>query len=189
MSQFSARLVSIVFHPLLVVTIFVFGYIQALYGIEVAKKILLLITFVAVLPIVLYNSIQLIRGKISNFDLSNRDERNKTYPYLMLLLGLLIALGYYYRLPVKLVGQLVIYALMIVVFYFFRNHLKISLHASTSFFLAMMVFSDFKWIGFIAIMISAVVALSRVALKRHTLKEVIVGSGSGIIAGLLSSLI
>jgi membrane-associated phospholipid phosphatase len=67
--------------------------------------------------------------------------------------------------------------------------LKISLHASTSFFLAAMLLFDFGMLGFYAAIVSLLVAISRVILKRHTTMEVVIGGGAGILSGFLSCLI
>jgi membrane-associated phospholipid phosphatase len=188
MQKIIARFISIVFHPLITITIFTFLFIKNVYGLDVAKTVLYLIGIVAVLPIVTFSSIQLFRGKISNFDLSNSAERNATYPKLLLILLILISSGIYISLPAKLIYALSLYSLMIFVFYFFRNKLKISLHASTSFFLASMIVFSFLGAGVIAIVISLLVAISRLILKRHTLAEVIVGGSCGLLLGSVAGL-
>jgi membrane-associated phospholipid phosphatase len=189
MLKIFARIISIVFHPLLIISGFSFFYIQTLFGTEIAKSVLILFSLIAVIPIVVYNSIQLYRGKISNFDLSNNQERNKSYPKLLLLLVLLIAASLYFNFPIVLVFPLVTYSMMIFVFYLFRNKLKISFHSATSFFLAVLILYSFHFIGLISLAVSTLVALSRVILGRHTRMEVIVGGISGIILGLIAGLI
>ncbi len=189
MLKIFARIVSIFFHPLLVISGFSFFYIQALFGTEIAKSVLILISLIAVIPIVVYNSIQLYRGKISNFDLSNNQERSKSYPKLIFILVLLIAASLYYNFPIGLVFPMLIYSIMIFVFYLFRYKLKISLHAATSFFLAALILYGFHVIGLIAFVVSIFIGLSRVILKRHTKMEVIIGGISGIMLGLLAGLI
>jgi membrane-associated phospholipid phosphatase len=189
MLKIFARIVSIVFHPLLIISIFSFTYIREIYGYEIAKSVLILISLTAIIPIIVFNSIQLFRGKISNFDLSNNQERSKSYPKLLFILILLIADSVYYNFPIRLVYLLLTYSTMIFVFYLFRNKFKISLHSATAFFLAAVMLYDFLVIGLIALAVSAFVGLSRIILRRHTKMEVIIGSISGIILGLVAGLI
>ena len=189
MLQIIARIISIVFHPLAVIMAFALLYITTIYDDEMALLVMSLIGYIAVLPIVIYNSVQLLRGKISNFDLSNQQERNKTYPLLLLILVLLVGSSIWMDVPKALILNLGIFAMMLVVFFFFRNYLKISLHASTSFFLAEMLLFDFGMLGFYAAIVSLLVAISRVILKRHTTTEVVIGGGAGLLSGFLSCLI
>ncbi|MFM7015282.1 MAG: hypothetical protein ACKOX3_03040 [Bacteroidota bacterium] len=184
-----ARIISILFHPLVVIIAFSAIYIKEMYGAELANMVMWLIGIIAIIPIVIYNSVQLVRGKITNFDLSNQVERNKTYPMLLTILLLLVLSGVYYDLPDQIIYALFVYSLMITVFYFFRNKLKISLHASTSFFLTSMMLFVFFNAGMIAFVISILISASRIVLKRHTLTEVIVGGGSGIVSGLIAGMI
>jgi len=81
MLQVVARIISVVFHPLAVIMAFAMFYITNLYDHEMALLVMWLIGLIAVLPIVVYNSIQLFRGKISNFDLSNQQQRNKVVSF------------------------------------------------------------------------------------------------------------
>lgn len=189
MLQIIARIISIVFHPLAVIMAFALLYITTIYDDEMALLVMSLIGYIAVLPIVIYNSIQLLRGKISNFDLSNQQERNKTYPLLLLILVLLVGSSIWMDVPKALILNLGIFAMMLVVFFFFRNYLKISLHASTSFFLTALILFDFGIIGLYAVFISILVAFSRIILKRHTKMEVVIGGASGLLLGLLSCII
>ena len=189
MLQVVARIISVVFHPLAVIMAFAMFYITNLYDHEMALLVMWLIGLIAVLPIVVYNSIQLLRGKISNFDLSNQQQRNKSFPLLILILVLLVLSAIWMNIPKNLILNLGIFALMLTVFYYFRNYLKISLHASTSFFLAAMLLFDFGMLGFYALIVSLLVAISRVILKRHTKMEVVIGGGAGLLSGFLSCLI
>jgi membrane-associated phospholipid phosphatase len=189
MIQIIARLISIIFHPLVVIMAFAMFYITTIYDNEMALLVMSLIGYIAVLPIVIYNSIQLLRGKISNFDLSNQQERNKTYPLLLLILILLVLSAIYLDVPKNLILNLGIFAVMLVVFYFFRNYLKISLHASTSFFLTALILFDFGTIGLYAAVVSILVAITRIVLKRHTGMEVMIGGLSGLLLGFLSCII
>lgn len=189
MIKIFARLISIIFHPLVIISLFCAIYIPKVYGQEVADLVMLLIGAIGILPIVLFNSIQLIRGKISNFDLSNHVERNKTFPLLLLILIILITAGWYVDLPDQLIFILAIYSIMITIFFLFRNRLKISLHASTAYFLSMIIIFSFLELGCYAIAISTIVSISRVILKRHTVLEVIVGGSCGLISGWVASII
>ena len=189
MFQVIARIISVVFHPLAVIMAFAMIYITTIYDYEMAILVMSLFGFIAVLPIVIYNSIQLVRGKISNFDLSNQQERNKSYPLLLLILTVLVLSAMWMNVPKNLILNLGVYALMLIVFYFFRNYLKISLHASTSFFLTALIIADFGSLGLYAALVSVLVAVSRVILKRHTKMEVVIGGFSGLLLGFLSCII
>lgn len=189
MLQIIARTISVVFHPLVVIMVFSMCYITFMYDYEMALLVMKLIGAITVFPIVVYNSVQLVRGKISNFDVSNQQQRSKTYPLLLLILVVLVLSAIGMNVPKNLILNLGVFTLMLVVFYYFRNNLKISLHAATSFFLTAMLFFDLGILGLYAALVSLLVAISRVILKRHTKMEVIIGGSAGLISGFISCLI
>ena len=58
MLQVIARIISVVFHPLAVIMAFAMIYITTIYDHEMAILVMSLFGFIAVLPIVIYNSKQ-----------------------------------------------------------------------------------------------------------------------------------
>ncbi|QNH63468.1 phosphatase PAP2 family protein [Hymenobacter sediminicola] len=137
-----------------------------------------------VVPIGLWNLRQTRRGTYTNFDVSERKQRNSFYPVLLALLGLATLVlfwqqqadgGFRY-------GLLAAWGLLLAC-YLLNFWLKVSLHAAISFFLACVLLRLEPTWGATALVLATLIAASRLVLRRHTLAELVVGSVVGGAAG------
>jgi membrane-associated phospholipid phosphatase len=92
---------------------------------------------------------------------------------------------YYFKYPESITIGVSCFLLMILFMSVLNFKLKASLHAASSFFICMLILKVSPTVGVCALVFSLVVAWSRLVLKRHTLPEIIAGSASGILFGLL----
>ncbi|SHL12018.1 phosphatase PAP2 family protein [Hymenobacter psychrotolerans] len=132
----------------------------------------------------LWNLRQTRRGAYTNFDVSERKQRNSFYPVLLVVLGLATLVlfwqphadgGFRYGLAAAWGLLLMCYLL--------NFWLKVSLHAAISFFLACVLLHLEPTWGITALVLAALIAASRLVLRRHTLAELLVGSAVGGAAG------
>lgn len=112
--------------------------------------------------------------KISDFDVSKHKERQQLYS--VALLGLLLSLAYLYFFSTMEIFwaflRLLGIALTLVAF---NIKIKVSVHAALTTLLCLTLFLDYDFTAFIFLLIP-LVALSRLKLKRHTVKELILGT-------------
>ncbi|RSK44182.1 phosphatase PAP2 family protein [Hymenobacter perfusus] len=179
-----ATVVSLLGHPLILAPVLVafVAYRQGLgagAGWAIGSVVL-----VVVLPISWWNLRQTRRGSYTNFDVSERKQRNSFYPLLLGLLGL-ATLVVFWQQPADggfRYGLLAAWALLLGC-YGLNFWLKVSLHAAMSFFLASILLYMEPIGGGVAVMVAALIAASRLVLRRHTLLELLVGSLVGAAAG------
>lgn len=177
-----AAVISWLGHPLLTSTAFVsFMAWQKLDDDPTAKWSLGSVATMAAL-IGIWSFRQTYRGTYSNFDISQQEQRRSFYPVLLLLLGLATGVLFWQQAGLFRYGLLAAWLLLLTC-YAVNFWLKISLHAALSFFLACVVLHLYSTWGVLALLLAAVVAASRLVLRRHTLPELVAGTMAGIVAG------
>jgi phosphotransferase system glucose/maltose/N-acetylglucosamine-specific IIC component len=122
----------------------------------------------------LYSLWQVRAGRWAHVDASQPRERSQLNLFLALLLfgaaGLLWALS----LPLAVASGAGVVALLVLAAHLLRRWLKVSLHAAFAVFAASLVWPSI--VGVVLILaLAAGVAWSRLALRRHTLPEVLLG--------------
>ncbi len=177
--------ISIIGHPLVTISVFVLIYGYLFYDVKTTISAFLLIVFVVIMPITINNYWQAKKGLITNFDVSDRKQRATLYPYLLLLMAVMSGILYYYNYPESMRHGVLFFFFMLLVMSIINLKIKASLHAASSFYICMMIIKVNPIAGIVALPFSVVVAWSRLVLKRHTLPEIIAGSASGILFGLL----
>jgi membrane-associated phospholipid phosphatase len=123
------------------------------------------------------------KGKISNWDVSVREERSRNiYRPILALIGLTSAILYITGQP--FVAETLFFGSLMAFCYAVNTKVKISQHTVIACYLsALLLEAGLPW-GFGMLVFSALVAWSRVVLGRHEAKEVLLGAAVGVIFGL-----
>lgn len=195
-----ARIISYVFHPLLIGTylfaLFVFLLPAALYPINSSSQILFLILFfviTVVLPVIMMSLLK-ISGSIRSFTLESRRERVFPFFSILVLYALFTYLltvqnriGFDHNLFrfILIMDGLVLIGTLITLFY------KVSIHAIGIMGLAGILIplnkeSDNVWLLWITIgvmVLAGIVMSARLQLNAHTPRQVLVGALSGFLIG------
>jgi membrane-associated phospholipid phosphatase len=182
-AQRIAMLVSWGAHPIVTLPLFAVYALVRNEPREKAIQLCVLIVGVIFLPLVVKTLIGARRGRYSNLDVSNREQRKKWYwlPNLLLL-----TLTVYFFLSDQrpdlrfafLFAWLLMQGSQIVNFW-----LKTSLHVGFHAFFACLLYNLSPQWGTVALLSIPVMAWSRVALGRHSLSEVTCGATLGLLAG------
>lgn len=125
-------------------------------------------------------------GKISNWDVSARNERgNNIYRPLLVLISGVVLLLYWFKLP--FVEEAFFFGLLMAVCYVINTRIKISQHSLIAFYLGALTLPSLPWLGVLLIFFAPLIAWSRVVLGRHQKEEVFLGALAGLIFGFLQS--
>lgn len=136
------------------------------------------------LPIFWHNYRKVRRGRYTNFDVSDRTQRAQFYPVLIGLVALAASLLWATGQPRPFgYGALCLLGLL-VGSYGVNRFLKVSLHTSLSFYLAGAMYLLNPALGLGMAGLAVLVAASRLVLQRHTLPEILVGTGMGLGTGI-----
>lgn len=176
-----AGLVSTLGHPLGTAVLFVgFAACRLLDG-PAALAAVGLLAGVVVGPVAAWNYRQVRRGRYTNFDVSVREQRRSFYPRLIGLLLLLVGLACWLDAARPLRPGLLAALGLLALCYVVNFRLKVSLHAALSFFLAgCLGLLAGRGAGAVALLLAVLVAGSRLVLGRHTMPELLAGTGLGL---------
>lgn len=184
-----ALYISIVGHPLVTLCVFT---VVALFTYEAFGMALLhssLILLGIFLPLTLRMYLKARKGSYSNFDVSDKAQRQSWYIFACLLLLMvtlvLFVTGQPRTLSLSLLFSLILLATSQLLNYFIKSSLHVSLNIFLGFLiLPMSVITAVFFFAF-----TVFIGWSRFTLKRHTLKEIMAGVVLGVTVGLLMYLV
>lgn len=186
-----AKLVSLIFNPVVFFLImpFLIVYHQTQSGIYAFKWGIFSLIFPAFG--IAFLLIGRISGVFSDEDISVREERHRFYIilYSLAFLYFIIALflkGIFFPLSIITFGII----LGILIFNIFNYYIKASIHigVACAFVVTIGILYGFKFFLITAFIIP-VLAWSRVVMKRHTFKEIIIGGTLGVLITIVTFLI
>lgn len=184
-SEKIARIVSIIGHPFILLTLTVF--IVALHRTHPVRALTFggAAVLCTVSPLLFIIRRKVSAGKWSDHDISDASERRSFYPLAITVATVSTLLFYLLNFPHALiVGMLM--SLVILLAAMIINHFsKISLHTIFATYFAVALFAVSLWSGAIFLLLAATVGWSRVVLKRHTAAQVLSGALLGAIAGII----
>jgi membrane-associated phospholipid phosphatase len=180
----TARVVSILFHPAVVMALAAFVATGAVDRASGQAWQVLGLTVGAAAAVMAYSAWQTRSGRWSHVDASQQHERlqlNRFASWLLLALAVAFAAVGIHRGFVVAMG---LSGLIVLAGHLLRERLKSSLHVAFAVFAAGLVWP--RPVAFAGLLVAAlVVAWSRVALRRHATSEVIVGAVIGAGCGVL----
>ena len=168
-----SKLISNFFNPLTSLFLFFLYYSWKHSNLEESLRTFLPIFLIAILPISIWIVYNVKTGKYSNVDVSNRNQRKSLYFFVAA--SLLIYLLYHYFSTGKIDVVMLFVMILLLIMQLSNYFIKSSMHTAFNVFAAALFFSENMSWGFIWLGISILVGLSRIILKRHTVKEVLMG--------------
>ena len=179
-----ARWVSIVAHPFVLGMVAIFGAALHFGSSREALRTLALFGFVGMLPIALLMFRQVRSGSWENVDASNRAERPILYIVSIVALALLLGVTILFR-PVSFltrgaIGVLIMLAVCAVA----TKWIKVSLHMAFGALSTASLLLLGSPLGWLLLAVMPLLAWSRLALKRHSLAEVVLGLVIGTVTGV-----
>lgn len=149
---------------------------------EAAKNFLpiLLITIIPISSWIIYN---VRTKKYTNLDVSDRKQRKSLYFFIE---GSMIVYLFFVYLKYERIDMVLLFLLILLIVMQISNYvIKSSMHTAINIFIAALFFTLNPFYGLIWLIISILVAVTRIVLKRHSPAEVL----SGAIIGSLVSFI
>lgn len=136
-----------------------------------------------VLPIFLWIYFNVKRGVYTNMDVSNRKQRKSLYIFAFICMITYIGV---YRIIYKEIDHVMVFLVVLMLLMQASNFfIKSSMHTALNVYAAALFFSLTPWLGFVWLGIAALVGLTRIILKRHSVAEVLVGAFLGLLVSLL----
>lgn len=169
-----SKFISDFFNPLMSLMIYFVWYSANHYTWKEAMHRFLPILLITILPISIWIFWNVKTGKYSNMDVSNRNQRKTLYIFIGAVMGIYLAYEYLAKGKVDLV---MLFILILLVLMQISNYfIKSSMHTAFNVFVAALFFSQNHILGIIWFLIAILVGVTRIILKRHTPKEVLMGT-------------
>jgi hypothetical protein len=178
-----AKCISILGHPMITIPVFVMITLFNFETMEKASLICALIIGGIFIPL----AIKMYRGEksgaYSNFDVSNRSERQSWYTYVVVLLVLVTIVVFITGQSRTLCLSVLFSSLLLITAQLVNRYIKSSLHVSLNVFLFFMILHMNVAAACAFLVFIFLIARARLILNRHTPKELLTGALIGVFWG------
>lgn len=178
-----SKVISDFFNPLVsLILFFVYMSIRE-YSVKESLLYFLPLLLMIIAPVVIWLVWNVKTGRYTNMDVSNRVQRKTLYVFIAACVVIYLIFNYIkngYIDLVMLFILILLFALQISNFF-----IKSSMHTAFNIFVAALFFTLDWRIGLLWLGIASLVGLTRVILKRHTVKEVFMGAGIAFIVSFI----
>lgn len=171
----ASSVISNFFNPLVSLIIFFIYMSVRTYTLKESLLYFLPTLFMIIVPVIIWLVWNVKTGRYTNMDVSNRVQRKTLYVFIAACVTIYLIFNYIRNGYVDLVMLFIL--ILLLVLQISNFFIKSSMHTAFNIFVAALFFTlDWKmglaWLG-----IAILVGVTRVILKRHTVKEVFMGAG------------
>lgn len=181
-----ANILSTIGHPLLTIPTFVIVVLSTYEDFYKASIISILLLGLVIVPLSIKMYSGSKNGTYSNFDISDKTERQSWYLIPLFLLLILTIILFLTNQSHIIKWNSLFFFLLLLISNFINRYIKSSLHVSLNTFLTFLIMPINLILGTLFLVFVLFVSWSRIILKRHTLKEVVYGGIIGLLIGLSS---
>ncbi len=178
-----SKIISDFFNPLVSLFIF-FVYMSARnYSFQDSITYFLPVLIMIIIPVVAWLVWNVKTGRYTNMDVSNRIQRKTLYVFIAVCVIAYLVYNYFkngYIDFVMLFILILLFAMQISNYF-----IKSSMHTSFNIFVASLFFALSVEMGILWLGISLLVGITRVILRRHTVREVMMGAGIAFMVSFL----
>lgn len=178
-----SRIISDFFNPLVSLFIyFVYFSIQN-YTFKEAVTHFLPILLLAIMPVIIWIFWNVKTGRYTNIDVSNRVERKSLYIFIAVCIISYLTFNY---IKNGFIDFVMLFILILLFALQFSNlYIKSSMHTAFNVFVAALLYAFEPTIGIAWLPIAVIVGITRIILKRHTVKEVFMGAGIAVLVSFI----
>lgn len=181
-----ANIISIIGHPLLTIPVFVVVAVFKYEELRKASLISALILGGVFIPLTIKMYKGHRNGAYTNFDVSNKLQRQPLYLFVLTLL-FAVTIILFVTDQSRMLRLNVLFSFILLLLSKILNYsIKSSLHVSLNTFLAFLIMQLNITYGLVFLSFVPLISWSRLILKRHTVKELIYGGLIGFLIGALT---
>lgn len=180
-----SNFISNLFNPLFSLLIFfVFFAYKKMETSEALENLLWMIVLV-IIPIFTWIYWNVKTKRYTNMDVSDRKQRNSLYVFNTIVVCNYIAFLYFNKESFDLILIIIFTLTLMIVMHISNFFIKSSMHTSFNIFVSALFFNLNIYFGMVWLILTVMVGISRVILKRHTVKEVIMGASIATVISFL----
>jgi membrane-associated phospholipid phosphatase len=180
-----SKVLSTVLNPLFSLLFFFGFYAYKKMEYHMALKNLGLMIFFVIIPIFGWISWNVKSGRYTNMDVSDRKQRNSLYLFNFTIIAVYIAI---LNLTQQAFGFILINIFLLILMmtmHFSNFFIKSSMHTAFNVFVSVLFFNLNPYFGLAWLGLTVLLGISRIILKRHTLKEVIMGASIAAVISIV----
>ena len=178
-----SKLISNFFNPLVSLVIYFFYYSYKNYTWKEATGKFLPILLILIIPIALWIYRNVKNGNYTNMDVSNRKQRYSLYIFIIIATVIFLAVDFY--LHKEMDWAIFLLCILLILMQVSNFFIKSSMHTSLNIYVAALFFTVEPVIGIFWFLLSLLIGVTRVILKRHTPTEVFSGGAIAIFVSLI----
>lgn len=178
-----SKVISNFFNPLVSLVIYFFYYSYKNYSWEEASKKFLPILLLLIIPIAIWIFRNVKKGNYTNMDVSNRKQRHSLYIFIIIATIIFLTVDYF--LHKKIDWTVLMLCILLILMQISNFFIKSSMHTSLNIYVSALFFTIEPIIGIFWFLLSILIGITRVILKRHTPKEVLSGGTIAIFVSLI----
>lgn len=168
-----SRIFSDFFNPLTSLFLYYLYFSVRNFTAKEAAANFLPILLILIIPIIGWIVWNVKKGKYTNMDVSNRNQRKSLYFFIAAVIAVYLCYDYFVN---DIIDFVMLFITVLLIFMQISNYfIKSSMHTAFNVFVSALFFVQNMKIGIIWLGISVLVGITRIVLKRHTPKEVAAG--------------
>ncbi|ROH99624.1 hypothetical protein BCF50_1242 [Chryseobacterium daecheongense] len=178
-----SKIISDFFNPLISLFIFFIYMSIQVYSLKDSLLYFLPILLMIIVPVIIWLVWNVKTGRYTNMDVSNRVQRKTLYIFIAACVVTYLIFHYIKNGSIDFVMLFILillFALQISNFF-----IKSSMHTAFNVFVAALFFAINWKMGLLWLGIASLVGVTRIILKRHTVKEVFMGAGIAIVVSFI----
>ncbi|MCW1962348.1 phosphatase PAP2 family protein [Chryseobacterium viscerum] len=178
-----SKVISDFFNPLVSLIIFFIYMSIREYTLKDSMMYFIPVLAMIIIPVVIWLVWNVKTGRYTNMDVSNRVQRKTLYIFIAVCVITYLVFDYIRNGSVDLVMLFIL--ILLFALQVSNLFIKSSMHTAFNIFVAALFFSlDWK-MGLLWLGIAALVGITRIILKRHTVKEVFMGAGIAFLVSFI----
>ncbi|CAI8779996.1 phosphatase PAP2 family protein [Chryseobacterium sp. IT-36CA2] len=178
-----SKVISDFFNPLVSLILYFVYMSMKEYSLQDSILYFLPILLMVIIPVVIWLVWNVKTGRYTNMDVSNRVQRKTLYIFIAACVVAYLAFNYIKNGYIDLVMLFIL--VLLFALQISNLFIKSSMHTAFNVFVAALFFTlDWK-MGLVWLGIAILVGITRVILKRHTVKEVFMGAGIAFLVSFI----
>jgi len=178
-----SKVISDFFNPLVSLILFFVYMSTREYSLQDSVLYFLPILVMIIIPVVIWLVWNVKTGRYTNMDVSNRVQRKTLYIFIAACVIAYLLFNYIKNGYIDLVMLFIL--VLLFALQISNLFIKSSMHTAFNVFVAALFFSLNWKIGLVWLGIAILVGITRIILKRHTVKEVFMGAGIAFLVSFI----
>ncbi|RNA62302.1 phosphatase PAP2 family protein [Chryseobacterium nematophagum] len=178
-----SKIISDFFNPLVSLFIFFLYMSVQKYSLKDSLIYFLPILLIIILPVIIWLVWNVKTGRYTNMDVSNRNQRKTLYIFIGICVITYLIFHYVQNRHLDFVMLFIL--ILLLTLQISNFYIKSSMHTAFNIFVAALFFSLNPQAGLIWLGIAILVGITRIILKRHTVKEVFMGAGIAFVISFI----